>query len=210
MIPHTTTVEEIVAKNPLAVVLSGGPSSVYADGAPKLDPALFDHDIPVFGICYGFQAMAGALGGTVAETGTREYGRTDIAVSGGLLHDGLPSTQPVWMSHGDAVTEAPSGFEVTATSDGAPVAAFEDRARKLAGVQYHPEVLHSPHGQQVLSRFLHEIAGIPAAWTASNIADALIEQVREQVGDGHAICGLSGGVDSAVAAAWFSAQSATG
>lgn len=201
VIPHTTTVEEIVAKNPLAVVLSGGPASVYADGAPKLDPALFDHDIPVFGICYGFQAMAGALGGTVAETGTREYGRTDIAVSGGLLHDGLPSTQPVWMSHGDAVTEAPSGFEVTATSDGAPVAAFEDRARKLAGVQYHPEVLHSPHGQQVLSRFLHEIAGIPAAWTASNIADALIEQVREQVGDGHAICGLSGGVDSAVAAA---------
>ena len=201
VIPHTTTVEEIVAKNPLAVVLSGGPSSVYADGAPKLDPALFDHDIPVFGICYGFQAMAGALGGTVAETGTREYGRTDIAVSGGLLHDGLPSTQPVWMSHGDAVTEAPSGFEVTATSDGAPVAAFEDRARKLAGVQYHPEVLHSPHGQQGLSRFLHEIAGIPAAWTASNIADALIEQVREQVGDGHAICGLSGGVDSAVAAA---------
>ncbi|KPH17572.1 MULTISPECIES: glutamine-hydrolyzing GMP synthase [Rhodococcus] len=201
VIPHTTTVEEIVAKNPLAVVLSGGPSSVYADGAPKLDSALFDHDIPVFGICYGFQAMAGALGGTVAETGTREYGRTDIAVSGGLLHDGLPSTQPVWMSHGDAVTEAPSGFEVTATSDGAPVAAFEDRARKLAGVQYHPEVLHSPHGQQVLSRFLHEIAGIPAAWTASNIADALIEQVREQVGDGHAICGLSGGVDSAVAAA---------
>ncbi|MCZ4613657.1 glutamine-hydrolyzing GMP synthase [Rhodococcus qingshengii] len=201
VIPHTTTIEEIVAKNPLAVVLSGGPSSVYADGAPKLDPALFDHDIPVFGICYGFQAMAGALGGTVAETGTREYGRTDIAVSGGLLHDGLPSTQPVWMSHGDAVTEAPSGFEVTATSDGAPVAAFEDRARKLAGVQYHPEVLHSPHGQQVLSRFLHEIAGIPAAWTASNIADALIEQVREQVGDGHAICGLSGGVDSAVAAA---------
>ncbi|EEN89435.1 GMP synthase (glutamine-hydrolyzing) domain protein [Rhodococcus erythropolis SK121] len=201
VIPHTTTVEEIVAKNPLAVVLSGGPSSVYADGAPKLDPALFDHDIPVFGICYGFQAMAGALGGTVAETGTREYGRTDIAVSGGLLHDGLPSTQPVWMSHGDAVTEAPSGFEVTATSDGAPVAAFEDRARKLAGVQYHPEVLHSPHGQQVLSRFLHEIAGIPAVWTASNIADALIEQVREQVGDGHAICGLSGGVDSAVAAA---------
>ncbi|MDI9914690.1 glutamine-hydrolyzing GMP synthase [Rhodococcus sp. IEGM 1379] len=201
VIPHTMTVEEIVAKNPLAVVLSGGPSSVYADGAPKLDPALFDHDIPVFGICYGFQAMAGALGGTVAETGTREYGRTDISVSGGLLHDGLPATQPVWMSHGDAVTEAPAGFEVTATSDGAPVAAFEDRARKLAGVQYHPEVLHSPHGQQVLSRFLHEIAGIPAAWTASNIAESLIEQVREQVGDGHAICGLSGGVDSAVAAA---------
>ncbi|MEV0945900.1 glutamine-hydrolyzing GMP synthase [Rhodococcus sp. NPDC049939] len=201
VIPHTATVEEIAARNPLAVVLSGGPSSVYAEGAPQLDPALFDMEVPVFGICYGFQAMAGALGGTVAHTGTREYGRTDLAVRGGILHDGLPSSQPVWMSHGDAVTEAPEGFEVTATSAGAPVAAFEDRARKFAGVQYHPEVLHSPHGQQVLSRFLHEIAGIPAAWTPANIADALVEQVRAQVGDGKAICGLSGGVDSAVAAA---------
>ncbi|WP_070377895.1 glutamine-hydrolyzing GMP synthase [Rhodococcus sp. WMMA185] len=201
VIPHTATVAEIAARNPLAVVLSGGPSSVYEEGAPQLDAALFDLKVPVFGICYGFQAMAGALGGTVAHTGTREYGRTELSVRGGLLHDGLPSNQPVWMSHGDAVTEAPEGFEVTATSAGAPVAAFEDRARKFAGVQYHPEVLHSPHGQQVLSRFLHEIAGIPAAWTPANIADALVEQVREQVGDGKAICGLSGGVDSAVAAA---------
>ncbi|GAA4477881.1 glutamine-hydrolyzing GMP synthase [Rhodococcus olei] len=201
VVPHTATVEEIVARKPAAVILSGGPSSVYADGAPQLDARLFDHDIPVFGICYGFQAMAGALGGTVTHTGTREYGRTQLSVDGGILHEGLPTTQPVWMSHGDAVTDAPHGFEVTATSAGAPVAAFEDRARRLAGVQYHPEVLHSPHGQQVLTRFLREIAGIAPTWTAANIADALIEQVREQVGDGKAICGLSGGVDSAVAAA---------
>jgi GMP synthase (glutamine-hydrolysing) len=201
VIPHTATVEEIAERQPLAVILSGGPASVYAEGAPQLDARLFDLEVPVFGICYGFQAMAQALGGTVTNTGTREYGRTELSVDGGVLHGGLPTVQPVWMSHGDAVTDAPSGFEVTATSVGAPVAAFENRARRLAGVQYHPEVLHSPHGQQVLSRFLHEVAGIPAAWTPANIADALIEQVRAQVGDGHAICGLSGGVDSAVAAA---------
>jgi len=201
VIPHTMTVEEIAEKQPLAVILSGGPSSVYAEGAPQLDARLFDLNVPVFGICYGFQAMAQALGGTVAHTGTREYGRTELNIDGGVLHGGLPTIQPVWMSHGDAVTDAPEGFEVTGTTAGAPVAAFEDRARRLAGVQYHPEVLHSPHGQQVLSRFLHELAGIPAQWTPANIAEALIEDVRAQIGDGHAICGLSGGVDSAVAAA---------
>ena len=201
VIPHTTSVDDIKATEPLAIVLSGGPSSVYDDGAPQLDPAIFDLGIPVFGICYGFQAMAQALGGTVAHTGTSEYGRTELKVAGGELHSGLPNSQPVWMSHGDAVTAAPAGFEVVASSTGAPVAAFEDRARKLAGVQYHPEVLHSPHGQQVLSRFLHDFAGIGATWTAANIADQLIEAVREQIGDGQAICGLSGGVDSAVAAA---------
>jgi len=201
VISHTATVEEIKAKNPRAIVLSGGPASVYADGAPQLDPAVFDLGIPVFGICYGFQAMAQALGGTVARTGTSEYGRTEMNVLGGELHSGLSGNQPVWMSHGDAVTVAPAGFEVVATSTGAPVAAFEDRSRGLAGVQYHPEVIHTPHGQQVLSRFLHDFAGIGADWTPANIAESLIEAVREQIGEGRAICGLSGGVDSAVAAA---------
>jgi len=201
VIPHTATAEDIKARDPLALVLSGGPSSVYADGAPQLDPALFDLGVPVFGICYGFQAMAQALGGTVARTGTSEYGRTELKVLGGELHSGLPSVQPVWMSHGDAVTAAPDGFEVVASSAGAAVAGFENRARRLAGVQYHPEVMHSPHGQQVLSRFLHNFAGLGARWTAANIAEALVEQVRAQIGDGQAICGLSGGVDSAVAAA---------
>ena len=201
VIPHTATVEEIKARNPRAIVLSGGPASVYADGAPQLDPGVFDLGIPVFGICYGFQAMAQALGGTVERTGTSEYGRTELNVLGGELHSRLPGTQPVWMSHGDAVTIAPVGFEVVATSPGAPVAAFEDRSRGLAGVQYHPEVIHTPHGQQVLSRFLHDFAGIDADWTPANIAETLIERVREQIGDGNAICGLSGGVDSAVAAA---------
>jgi GMP synthase (glutamine-hydrolysing) len=201
VIPHTASVDEIKARDPQAVVLSGGPASVYAEGAPQLDPALFDLGVPVFGICYGFQAMAQALGGTVAHTGTSEYGRTELKVDGGDLHSDLPHTQPVWMSHGDAVTSAPDGFEVTASSTGAPVAAFENRSRRLAGVQYHPEVLHTPHGQQVLTRFLHEFAGIAPDWTPAGIAEALVEQVRNQVGDGHAICGLSGGVDSAVAAA---------
>ena len=201
VVPHTATVEQIKAKDPQAIVLSGGPASVYAEGAPQLDPALFDLGLPVFGICYGFQAMAQALGGTVARTGTSEYGRTEMEVLGGELHSGLPGRQPVWMSHGDAVTSAPEGFEVVAVSTGAPVAAFEDRARRLAGVQYHPEVMHTPHGQQVLSRFLHDFAGIGAAWTPANIAESLVEQVRERIGDGKAICGLSGGVDSAVAAA---------
>jgi GMP synthase (glutamine-hydrolysing) len=201
VIPHTASVDEIKARDPQAVVLSGGPASVYAEGAPHLDPALFDLGVPVFGICYGFQAMAQALGGAVARTGTSEYGRTKLKVAGGELHSDLPETQPVWMSHGDAVTSAPDGFEVVATSAGSPVAAFENRSRRLAGVQYHPEVMHTPHGQQVLSRFLHEFAGIAPDWTPAGIAGVLIEQVRNQVGDGHAICGLSGGVDSAVAAA---------
>lgn len=202
VVPNSASVEEIKAKNPAALVLSGGPSSVYADGAPALKPELLELGIPVFGICYGFQAMTQALGGTVASTGTREYGRTDLTVSGGVLHAGLESTHKVWMSHGDSVSVAPEGFEVTASSEGAPVAAFECLDKRMAGVQYHPEVLHSPHGQEVLTRFLTEVAGLEQNWTADNIAEQLIADIQKQIGpDGRAICGLSGGVDSAVAAA---------
>ena len=200
VVPSTITAAEVREKDPQALVLSGGPSSVYAEDAPQLDPEIFELGLPIFGICYGFQIMTQALGGKVAKTGAREYGRTAMTVSGGVLHAGLDE-HPVWMSHGDSVTEAPAGFEVTASTPGAPVAAFEDTSRKFAGVQYHPEVMHSPHGQEVLTRFLTEIAGLEQNWTASNIAEQLIEDVRNQVGDGHAICGLSGGVDSAVAAA---------
>ncbi|WP_026455248.1 glutamine-hydrolyzing GMP synthase [Saccharomonospora iraqiensis] len=201
VVPHTTPVDELVARQPAAIILSGGPASVYADGAPAVDPALFDTGVPVLGICYGFQAMARALGGTVEHTGTREYGRTEVGVTGGALHEALPAKHPVWMSHGDCVTGAPEGFEVTATSDGAPVAGFEDTGRGLAGVQYHPEVAHSPHGQEVLRRFLHDVAGIRPRWTTASIVDEQVARIRAQIGDGHAICGLSGGVDSAVAAA---------
>ncbi|GGU63756.1 glutamine-hydrolyzing GMP synthase [Lentzea flava] len=203
VVPHTATVSEILDRNPLAIVLSGGPSSVYEEGAPQVDPKLFETGVPVFGICYGFQAMARALGGAVEQTGTREYGRTELGVTGegGALHEELPGHHPVWMSHGDAVTKAPEGFTVTATSEGAPVAAFEDTERRFAGVQYHPEVHHSPHGQEVLRRFLHDIAGIRPQWTTSSIVDEQVARIREQIGDGKAICALSGGVDSAVAAA---------
>src|ERR1700752_474484 len=178
VIAHTASVEDIKARDPQAIVLSGGPASVYADGAPQLNPAIFDLGVPVFGICYGFQAMAQVLGVTVAKTGTSEYGRTELNVTGGQLHSDLPMMQPVWMSHGDAVTSAPDGYDVVATSAGAPVAAFENRERRLAGVKYPPEVMHSPQGQQVWGRFLHEFAGIGAAWTPASIAESLIEQVR--------------------------------
>jgi GMP synthase (glutamine-hydrolysing) len=157
IVPHTASVDEIVARKPKAIILSGGPSSVYAPDAPRVDRALFEAGVPAFGICYGFQAMAQALGGTVARTGRSEFGRTDLNVSGAdsTLFHGLPSTQPVWMSHGDAVTAAPEGFSVVAATSGAPIAAFEDSDRGLAGVQFHPEVLHSAHGQAVLEHFLY-------------------------------------------------------
>ncbi len=201
IVPHTASVAELLERNPAAIVLSGGPASVYADGAPRVDPGLFDAGVPVLGICYGFQAMADALGGTVEKTGTREYGRTELETDGGALHRELPRRGPVWMSHGDAVTAAPDGFAVTARSAGSPVAAFEDTDRRLAGVQYHPEVVHSPHGQEVLRRFLHDVAGIRPSWTTANVVLDTVDAIRTQVGDGLAICGLSGGVDSAVAAA---------
>lgn len=204
VVPHDASTDEIKAKNPAALVLSGGPSSVYEDGAPALNPEWLELGIPVFGICYGFQAMTKALGGTIAATGDREYGRTNFTVveQGGVTHAGTPAEHEVWMSHGDAVSEAPEGFAVTGTTNGAPVAAFENLEKRMAGVQYHPEVKHSPYGQGVLEKFLTEVAGLKPEWTAENIAEELIEKVREQVGPtGRAICGLSGGVDSAVAAA---------
>jgi GMP synthase (glutamine-hydrolysing) len=202
IVPHTTPVSELMARRPAAIILSGGPSSVYAPGAPQADPALFAAGVPVFGICYGFQAMAQALGGEVANTGGSEFGRTSLAVTEpGRLLRGLPATQLVWMSHGNEVTRAPDGFTVAASSAGAPVAAFEDDARRLAGVQFHPEVLHTEHGQAVLQHFLYDIAGVRPQWTEANIIDEQVASIRSQVGGKRVICGLSGGVDSAVAAA---------
>jgi GMP synthase (glutamine-hydrolysing) len=203
LVPHSMPVERMLARKPAAIILSGGPSSVYEDGAPQVDPALFDTGVPVFGICYGFQAMARALGGEVAHTGLREFGGTPLTVadeSGVLLKD-LPTDQSVWMSHGDSVSTAPPGFTVTAESPGAKVAAFEHAGKRLAGVQFHPEVAHTPHGQEILRRFLTEIAGIEPTWTNDEIIDEQVRSIRDQVGDKQVICGLSGGVDSAVAAA---------
>ena len=201
VVPHTITAAEIRARAPKAVILSGGPSSVYATGAPQVADGLFDTGVPTFGICYGFQAMASALGGEVARTGTAEYGRTSLSVvSPGALFDGLPVDQQVWMSHGDAVVGAPPGFRVTATTSATPVASFEDVARGLYGVQFHPEVMHTSYGQRVLSAFL-DAAGCRRDWTAANVVEASVEAIRAQVGDGRVLCGLSGGVDSAVAAA---------
>jgi GMP synthase (glutamine-hydrolysing) len=207
IVPHTMSVERMLAKDPAAIVLSGGPSSVYEDGAPQVDPALFETGLPVLGICYGFQAMALTLGGEVAHTGLREYGGTRVLGETTALDDestllrGVPAEQSVWMSHGDAVQSAPPGFTVLAKSSGAPVAAFEDRARSLYGVQWHPEVRHSTFGQQVLTNFLHRAAGLPGDWTTGNVIEEQIERIRAQIGSGRVICGLSGGVDSAVAAA---------
>jgi GMP synthase (glutamine-hydrolysing) len=202
IVPHTTPTAELIARAPNAIILSGGPASVYADAAPQSDPALFEAGIPVLGICYGFQAMTLALGGDVAHTGGSEFGRAALAVTEpGTLLLGLPTTQQVWMSHGDEVTVPPAGFTVLASTAGAPVAAFEDVSRGLAGVQFHPEVLHSAHGQQILERFLYDIAGIRPSWTEANIIDDQVAAIRAQVGDKRVICGLSGGVDSAVAGA---------
>ncbi|GMA32219.1 glutamine-hydrolyzing GMP synthase [Litorihabitans aurantiacus] len=202
IVPHTFTAEQMLAKDPVAIILSGGPSSVYEEGAPFVDPAIFTAGVPVLGICYGFQAMARALGGDVARTGLREYGGTAIDVcEAGVLLNGSPATQKAWMSHGDSVQQAPEGFTVLATSLGAPVAAFEDAQRRLFGVQWHPEVRHSAHGQAVLERFLYDGAGLAPDWTPGNVIADQVEAIRAQVGDARVICGLSGGVDSSVAAA---------
>ena len=202
IVPHDMPVEQMLARNPKALILSGGPASVYAADAPRTDPALVTSGVPTFGICYGFQAMTQALGGEVAHTGGSEFGRTSLNVTDpGVLLRGLPREQLVWMSHGDAVTRAPDGFTITASTTGAPVAAFEAVGRGLAGVQFHPEVMHTAHGQEMLRHFLYEIAGCRPTWTESNIIDEQVDVIRAQVGGKQVICGLSGGVDSAVAAA---------
>ncbi|WP_255416755.1 MULTISPECIES: glutamine-hydrolyzing GMP synthase [Cryobacterium] len=203
IVAHSITAAEVAEKNPIGIVLSGGPSSVYAEGAPTFDPAIFDLGIPVLGICYGFQVMATALGGEVSHTGQREYGSTPVVVSdstNALLAD-QPAEQTVWMSHGDSVSKAPDGFTVLASTVSTPVAAFANDERQLYGVQWHPEVKHSAHGQHVLENFLHRAAGIPADWNSGNVIAEQVALIQAQVGTGKVICGLSGGVDSAVAAA---------
>jgi GMP synthase (glutamine-hydrolysing) len=224
IVPSTMPVQEMLAKRPKAIILSGGPSSVYADGAPPAPPGLFDAGVPVLGICYGFQLMVAGLGGTVERTGAAEYGRTVLIrgddppqtppdpggkpfppdplgpPEGGMLLSGLPARQQVWMSHGDTCTAPPPGFTVTARTEVTPVAAVENEQRRLFGVQFHPEVMHTEHGLRILARFL-ELAGCRPSWTMLNIVEEQVALIREQVGGGQAICGLSGGVDSAVAAA---------
>ena len=202
IVPSHITAAEVSAKNPAAIVLSGGPSSVYAQHAPKFDSEILKLGIPVFGICYGFQVMAAALGGVVSQTGKSEFGRTEVKVeSSSKLFTALPSSQSVWMSHGDAVTQAPAGFAVCAVTSDTPIAAFESASGQLAGVQFHPEVLHSEHGQEILKNWLINIAGCKPEWTTGNIAETEIAKAKELIGSKRVICGLSGGVDSAVAAA---------
>jgi GMP synthase (glutamine-hydrolysing) len=202
IVPHTISAEEVAAKNPAGIVLSGGPSSVYEDGAPSFDSAIFDLGVPTLGICYGFQVMANALGGEVSKTGAREYGSTDVRVTdAGTLLAGQPAEQTAWMSHGDSVTKAPDGFDVLASSESTPVAAFASDERRLYGVQWHPEVKHSAYGQAVLENFLHRAAGIPAEWNSENVIETQVAAIREQVGSGRVISALSGGVDSAVSTA---------
>ncbi|SEB39034.1 GMP synthase (glutamine-hydrolysing) [Paramicrobacterium humi] len=203
IVPHTISADEVREKQPVGMILSGGPSSVYADEAPNLDEGIFDLGVPTLGICYGFQVMARALGGEVAHTGQREYGSTQatLAGDGGVLLAEQPAEQTVWMSHGDSVAKAPEGFEVLASTASTPVAAFGNADRCLYGVQWHPEVKHSAYGQDVLENFLHDAAGIANDWNPGNVIAEQVERIRAQIGTGKVIAGLSGGVDSAVAAA---------
>ena len=202
LVPHSMPVDEILAKDPKAIILSGGPASVFEPGAPTIDTKVFESGVPVLGICYGFQVMAYELGGKVDKAALGEYGKTSATIddAAGILADS-PAEQTTWMSHGVAVEQAPAGFEVLAHTEGAPVAAMADESRKLYGVQWHPEVKHSPLGQKLIENFLHRCAALPNDWDASSIIEDQVKKIRKQVGDAEVICGLSGGVDSAVAAA---------
>jgi GMP synthase (glutamine-hydrolysing) len=200
LVSHRLPAEEIAARRPLALILSGGPASVYAPGAPQLDPDVLALGVPTLGICYGMQLMARDLGGAVESNDVSEYGKTETALRESALFRDLPAEQTVWMSHRDSVVAPPPGAEVTASSPSTPIAAFEDAGRRLYGVQFHPEVVHTPHGQEILKNFLYDVAGAPPAWTPAAVIEEQVERIRAQVGSERVICGLSGGVDSAVAA----------
>src|SRR5215218_3553962 len=202
LLPHDTPLERIRERGPRGLVLSGGPASVYADGAPGLREELLELGIPVLGICYGMQLMVHDLGGRVEQARVGEFGRSQLTLrdGGGTLLAGLPAEQQCWMSHRDTVFEPPPGFAALASSSESPVAACEDTSRDLYGIQFHPEVVHTPYGQTVLTTFLEEICGCARTWSPASIIEEQIERIRAQVGDGRVICGLSGGVDSSVAA----------
>ncbi|MEX2421174.1 MAG: glutamine-hydrolyzing GMP synthase, partial [Actinomycetota bacterium] len=200
IIAHDLPVTELASRRPVGIVLSGGPASVYEDGAPSVDPRLFELGVPVLGICYGHQLMARELGGEVSATGRREYGATELeVVEPGLLLRDLAPREQVWMSHGDAVTRAPDGFRLTSRTDAIPIASMEDLERGLFSVQFHPEVAHTAKGTQIMKRFLYDGCGLLPEWTPANVIDRSVAAIRGQVGDSEVLCALSGGVDSAVA-----------
>jgi GMP synthase (glutamine-hydrolysing) len=203
IVPGSVSARQISSRQPKALILSGGPASVYQADAPGCDPEIFHLGIPILGICYGHQLMAQSLGAAVSRGKVEEYGRTNLLVEtkDSLLFDDLPSRQAVWMSHADAVAEAPKGFAATASTDACPVAAMEDHDRRLFGVQFHPEVSHTAHGQDLLKRFLYKAVGLRPTWNVVSIIDSAVQSIQQQVGDAPAVCALSGGVDSAVAAA---------
>lgn len=203
IVSHSITAQAVAARKPAGLILSGGPKSVHVEGAPVIDPAIYDLGIPILGICYGAQLLASQLGGSVARTGQGEYGRAEMSVleRGVLFGSTLPDKQQVWMSHFDSIAELPPGFTATASTPGAPVAAMENVERRIHAVQYHPEVVHSPNGQAVIEHFLYAVCQAPPSWTMGSVIDTQVELIRRQVGDARVICALSGGVDSAVAAA---------
>jgi GMP synthase (glutamine-hydrolysing) len=201
LLPHTVPIEEVAKRKPRGIILSGGPASVYADGAPRLERDLLELGVPVMGICYGMQLLVHDLGGRVEQAEIGEFGRSDLHVSEpGVLLAGMPAEQTCWMSHRDTVYEPPPGFTALASSSSSPVAAVEHTERAIYGIQFHPEVVHTPYGQEILTRFLTEICGCEQTWSAASIVEDQIKRIRAQVGDANVVCGLSGGVDSSVAA----------
>ena len=202
IVPRDIPLADLLARKPAGIIFSGGPASVHVEGAPSFDPAVYDSGVPILGICYGAQLVAQQLGGEVARTGVAEYGRTALeVVAGSPLFEDLPSTQDVWMSHADSIVAPPVGFRVTARTEAVPVAALEDVDRRIFGVQFHPEVAHTARGQEVLKHFLYEVCGCRPTWTMTSIIESAVDSIRAQVGSERVLCGLSGGVDSAVAAA---------